>query len=279
MNLKYLKWARTKAAKSQPKPQSLVDLIKLPLLFEPGTSWEYGVGHDWAGVVVERLNNTTLQSYMQKNIWEPLGIKLMTFHPDEHPEVQQRLVGMTSRGPVKRPAWSPPYQSDEKVEWTHEVMTKYPTKNEWGGAGGVGAASEYFKILQSLLLNDGRLLSPSMVDKMFSPQIGPDSVKTYKLHIAHPDNQGTFFSIPPDTDVQWGLGSRIILSDLETGVRKGSLQWSGLPNLLWTIDRKSGLCMFFASNLIPFGDAKIHEYQQLFEKEMYSRFGKNNAAL
>ncbi|RFU32323.1 hypothetical protein B7463_g4024, partial [Scytalidium lignicola] len=273
------KWLKSNAAKSLPKTGTIIDQIRVPLVFEPGTSWQYSIGHDWAGVLVSRLNKMTLQSYMQKYIWEPLGITLLTFHPDENAEVQKRLVGMTHRGPVKRGVWGFAYKSDEKIEFTDEALFQYPMAYEWGGAGGVGAPTEYIKILHSLLLNDGRLLSSGMVDQMFSPQIGPESLKAYIDDNSQSFMQGIFASLPLGTPQQWGLGSRLVMGDVPTGLRAGTLQWSGLPNLLWTIDRAAGLCMFYASNLIPFGDVKIHEHQQLFEKEMYSRFGQKKAAL
>ncbi|KAH8816717.1 beta-lactamase/transpeptidase-like protein [Xylogone sp. PMI_703] len=272
-NPRLVQWSKSKAANGWPKSNSLVDQITVPLLFEPGTSWEYGVGHDWAGVLVSRLNdNVTLQSYMEKNIWHPLGITLLTFHPDEHPEVKRRLVGMSKRGTAKRIAREPTYNSDEKVEYTDETFFKYPMADEWGGAGVIAAPTDYVKILLSLLVNDEKLLSSAMVDQMFTPQIGPDAVKAFEAWMDR--SRGNFTDVPAGTPLQWGLGSRLIMGDLETtGLRKGTLQWAGLTNLMWSIDRAAGLCMFYASNLIPFGDAKMQEYQQLFEKEMYNRFG------
>ena len=50
-----------------------------PLVFEPGTSWMYGMGTDWAGKMVERATGETLETYMSKNIWGPLHLKNVTF--------------------------------------------------------------------------------------------------------------------------------------------------------------------------------------------------------
>ena len=51
------------------------EFLKAPLVFDPGTSWEYGIGIDWLGVLIEKLNECSLQEYMQKNIFEPLGME------------------------------------------------------------------------------------------------------------------------------------------------------------------------------------------------------------
>lgn len=52
--------------------QPLTEALKYPLVFEPGTSWEYSVGVDWAGFMVERVSGMDLDAYMKKNIWGTL---------------------------------------------------------------------------------------------------------------------------------------------------------------------------------------------------------------
>jgi CubicO group peptidase (beta-lactamase class C family) len=47
--------------------------------------------------MVERANNISLGKYMQKYIWGPLGIKNMTFHLEERPDMLERLPEMTER--------------------------------------------------------------------------------------------------------------------------------------------------------------------------------------
>ena len=60
---------------------AVLDLSSVPLLYEPGTNWLYGTALDWAGKLVERITNETLEEYMKKNIWAPLGIIDITFWP------------------------------------------------------------------------------------------------------------------------------------------------------------------------------------------------------
>ena len=50
-----------------------------PLIFEPGTRWQYGTSMDWAGKLVEAVSGLTLEQYFQKNILQPLGMKDTTF--------------------------------------------------------------------------------------------------------------------------------------------------------------------------------------------------------
>ncbi|KAL8641230.1 MAG: hypothetical protein Q9228_001947 [Teloschistes exilis] len=71
------------------------DILGQPLLFEPGTRWEYGVGIDWAGTVVERISGMSLNDYFQKNIFQPLGIENISFFPSA--EMKTNLAHMHQR--------------------------------------------------------------------------------------------------------------------------------------------------------------------------------------
>lgn len=63
--------------------ETVEEKATLPLLFEPGTGWMYGCGLEWVGKLIERVNNVSLEEYMKKNIWEPLGIKDISFWASE----------------------------------------------------------------------------------------------------------------------------------------------------------------------------------------------------
>ena len=246
--------------------------ISVPLLFEPGTSWEYGYGLDWAGVLVMRLNKMSLEAYMQKYIWDPLGIENITFHLELKPEVRERLVTMTKRGDTE--IYGMAVQSEVKVSWTDEKVYDDPVADEYGGAGCIGSAKEYMKILHSICSDDGKLLMSETIDEMFTPQLSEAAQKTFSKFFGFLEETEMFSSHKGDVKVDYGLGGELIRTDKDTGIKSGTLSWSGLPNLLWTIDRGTGLSLFYASNVVPFGDHKSHDFQQLFEKEMYARASK-----
>ncbi|KFY99116.1 hypothetical protein V498_01012 [Pseudogymnoascus sp. VKM F-4517 (FW-2822)] len=247
----------------------IIKRITVPLLFEPGTSWEYGLGLDWVGVLVMRLTNMSLEAYMQKNIWDPLGIKNITFHQELKPEVRRRLVKMAKRG-SSRGVWSLPSTGGEKLEWTDDSLYEDPCADEFGGGGAIGSAVEYLKILTSICASDGKLLTGKMVDEMFTPQLPAGPQRALTIYNDALADAKTFTSRKAGTKLNHGLGGLLVLSDDETGLKSGTMTWSGLPNLLWSIDRRSGLSLFYAGNLIPFGDFKSHKMQQLFEREVYS---------
>ncbi|KAK6711034.1 hypothetical protein SNK03_005425 [Fusarium graminearum] len=71
------------------------DIISLPLLFQPGEGWEYGTGIDWAGIAVERVSGLSLNDYLQKHVFQPLGITNMSMLPDK--EMRSKLAYMHQR--------------------------------------------------------------------------------------------------------------------------------------------------------------------------------------
>ena len=68
-----------------------------PLMFEPGTRWQYGQGVDWAGRLVEAISGVTLKNYFQQKILRPLGMEDTSYILPE--SKFDRLVSSYHRGP------------------------------------------------------------------------------------------------------------------------------------------------------------------------------------
>ncbi len=69
--------------------------LKAPLLFDPGSRWEYGISTDWLGKLVERVSGQTLEDYFRQHIFQPLGMTDTFF--DVPPEKQARVVALHQR--------------------------------------------------------------------------------------------------------------------------------------------------------------------------------------
>ncbi|KAI1655740.1 beta-lactamase/transpeptidase-like protein [Daldinia decipiens] len=246
-------------------PKDLVTEFSLPLVFQPGKGWQYGTSLDWAGKLVERVSGLTLEEYMKANIWGPLNMHHITFAPDSRPETKSRKVGMTLR------------DKDGKLHPTTEgYLYQYGDREDaYGGAAGWGSAESYLNILQSLCANDGRVLSKELVEEMFRPQLGPEGKETLNNILRSDEESRRVLGNTFDIDHQvmdYGLGGEIGLKD-EVGRRQaGTMSWGGLPNLIWWIDRKGGLCGALFTNLIPVGDAKIVELMTQFELSVYEQY-------
>ena len=78
------------------------DALRVPLLFDPGTGWEYGIGIDLVGKVIETVTGQTLEAYFRQHIFEPLGMCDTSFLLND--DMARRLVGTHFRGPDGKPA-------------------------------------------------------------------------------------------------------------------------------------------------------------------------------
>ncbi|KAF7871524.1 hypothetical protein EAF04_003631 [Stromatinia cepivora] len=66
-----MRWRATRGEIASLSAGRLVSRSKTPLMFEPGSAFAYSTGLDWIGKMIERVNNMSLEEYMQKYIMEP----------------------------------------------------------------------------------------------------------------------------------------------------------------------------------------------------------------
>ena len=67
------------------------------LASEPGTTFSYEIGIDWAGHLVCRISCLDLEEYFKGNIWNPCGIQSISFFP---PADHVKIMTMTTRMPT-----------------------------------------------------------------------------------------------------------------------------------------------------------------------------------
>ena len=202
----------------------LVHKFGFPLLFEPGEKWQYGVGLDWAGKMIERANNgMRLETYMRENIWGPLGMENTTFDLDKHEHVARHLV-------------EPAIRDSNTDVWTPEERPSAdPIEDCYGGGGLYSTATDYLKILASLLRSDEKLLRTQTVEEMFRPQLSRENIDAW-LEWSH--SSGVIRAMTgtdnQKKDIDWGLGGMLFTEDdSDAGVKKGTLAWGGYRTLYW----------------------------------------------
>lgn len=244
----------------------------IPLLFAPGDGWEYGVGIDWAGRIVERLNgNISLEEYLQNSVWAPLGMKDFSFHPSTNPSVAAKLAGMGMRKGGLIPEWGYALDPKGEIEYTSQIPWDSNVSECNGGAGGYGSPFEYQKLLQSLCCDDGKVLKSETVTEMFTPQLSKKASDSINAQMKTDGMRS--LALPLHSKVSFGIGGLINLEDTP-GRKAGSLCWSGYPGLLWWIDRVGGLCGILGSQLLPPGDLETDRIFFEWEQEMYKRMNK-----
>lgn len=253
---------RQSIKKSHEDRTEVSKAYRVPLVFDPDTSWTYGYGIDWAGLAVERTTSTTLEAFMKEHIFAPLSMNDTTFEPLNRSHLTSRIAGMTVR------------DDDGKLVPQHQTSTSSPIVGvrHAGGGGLVSTANDYIKVLISLLADDSKLLKPTTVKYMFQPHLkNPRHLQ--KMH-ANPEAYGLAGNIPPGLKVDFGLGGILNVEKMPTGRSPGAMQWGGYPNLFWWINPKDGITGCYFSQLVPPGDLESFEMYKKFETAVNSTFKK-----
>ncbi|THV44377.1 hypothetical protein BGAL_0658g00020 [Botrytis galanthina] len=265
-----IRWRATRGEVARIDKGTVIFRCKTPLMFEPGTSWVYSTGLDWAGLMISRANNMTLQEYMIKYICTPLGITDLTFHIDQNPALLSRLVDMTLRVGGTTPIGTSANPTGAIV-YTADTFWSQPQIDDAGGAGVYTSMPSYQKVLHSITISDEKLLSKAMNDTMFEAQLTEQQLAGLEEARQNPKTRSLITStIPFKAKIDHGLGGMLVLEDLEGRRKKGAMHWSGLPNLNWWADRKAGVSGVYGSQLIPTVDQQTHDMYVEFEKAVYA---------
>lgn len=137
---------------------------RIPLLFQPGTSWKYGISADILGAVIEKAAHKTFGEFLEERIFAPLGMKDTGFSVPE--EKRERLAKAYIRNEENRLV---PYEGSFLGIRNHmDQKAAY----ESGGAGLVSTIEDY-AVFAQMLLDRGscgkiRLLKPESVEHMLN---------------------------------------------------------------------------------------------------------------
>jgi methyl acetate hydrolase len=238
-----------------PPPGTVAPLT--PLIFEPGTRWQYGTGLDWTGKLVETVSGLSLEDYFQRNILQPLGMKDTSFLLSA--ENFDRRVSNYRREPdgsLKQDPRQPPT----------------PPKAFNGGGGLYSTAPDYVRFMQ-MVLRRGRadhgepVLQPKTVKMMSSNQIG--DLRAGKLKTARPE-------ISTDVDFHPGFIDKFTYGFLmntvayNSGRSAGTLAWAGIDNTFYWIDPQRSICAVVMMQFLPFCDTEAVGLLSDFERAVYA---------
>ncbi|KAG6021804.1 hypothetical protein E4U41_002396, partial [Claviceps citrina] len=218
---------------------TVADWFGHPLVFEPGHGWEYGCGLDWAGRLVEQVSGLSLEDYLSRHVWTPLGGSSFTFWPDDGGRGGCRLATLTSRNAATGKLDVCP----GKMDLCQNVAECF------GGHGGYCGAADYAELLVSLLANDGRVLSPAAADMMFQDQLSETSKSALQVFVRTKDFVLGVDYHPAEV-YTWGLG----------GIATQNFQF---------IDRTKNLCGLFMTHIVPAPDAKAKPIVRAFLQHVY----------
>ncbi|RMX95270.1 hypothetical protein D0868_11820 [Hortaea werneckii] len=273
------------------------EILRMPLVNQPGERFEYGISIDWAGIVLERATGVKLNDWIQEYIMKPLKLENVNMFPTQH--MKEQLACMQQRWPGE------PGKCEERDHIMREPLlaqTDHEKKHIFhsGGAGAYAKPTEYVQVLAALL-NDGtspntgaQILKKHTVDEMFTNQIPhvrrlqltATFLRVQKADCAQmPDfaRQGIPAAKPEHTNPApelypqegqppqgWGLSFMMTVEPGATGRGKNTAWWAGIANLFWWCDREKGVAGMIASQVMPFGDMHVMSQWAACEAAVYS---------
>jgi CubicO group peptidase (beta-lactamase class C family) len=222
-------------------------LAKIPLLYQPGTTWEYSLATDVLGRVVEAASGKRLGVFLSERVFTPLRMTDTAFWVPEG----------------KKGRVAEPFDKDPLTGTAIRLIdvSKEPG-NDSGGAGGVGTAGDYLRFSQMLanggVLDGQRLLSRTTVRLMTSDHLGS--------RIALPPTPGG--GVLGASTYTFGLGFAVRPSDGIAPVpgSAGDFNWGGYAGTRFWVDPKEQLVGVF---MVQSAGALRAYHRELFRQLVY----------
>jgi CubicO group peptidase (beta-lactamase class C family) len=209
-------------------PQFLDQLAAQPLLWQPGSTSDYGFGLDVLGLIVEQITEQSLGQYLQEHVWKPLGMVDTHF--------------LIPADKASRYAKALPTDPDTGRPQSLAALTE-KTKFESGGGGAASTANDYLRFALMLMnkgkYGDTRILGTKTTEYTLSNQLGPE----VRNLVVNAD--------PTRGDYGFGLGLAV---RTQPGVVRmmgsvGDFSWPGTSGTNWWADPKEELAVVWMAQL------------------------------
>lgn len=212
-------------------------LAKMPLLFNPGARWNYGVSTDVVGRLVELISGQDLRSFLHEHIFDPLNMKDTDFGvPAEKLDRYAAAYMSDDAGGLKL------LDPVEKSAFARERVVCYS-----GGGGLISSAADYLKFAEMIrcrgAIESGRLLGPRTVDFMTSNHLKGDLAA----------NGQPIFSEISFEGVGFGLGGWVMLEPALSQMMgsKGDFGWGGMASTVFWVDPVEDMTVLFLTQFVP----------------------------
>ena len=214
------------AAEKYTAEEFINKLSATPLLYQPGTVWDYGFSIDVLGLVIEKLSGKHLGDYLKTAVWDKVGMPDTTFN-----------VPTDKRKRIARPLAKDPLSGREQAI---AILDK-PVKFDCAGSCAFATVGDYLRFGQ-MLLNGGeidgkRVLGPKTVRAMTSDHLGPN----IKNNVAGTEPQRDGYG--------FGLGVAVRLQDgvAASPGTAGDYTWNGANGTAFWADPKERLVVVYGT--------------------------------
>jgi len=215
------------AAERLSKEETIAALAKSPLLFDPGSNWEYGFSTDVLGFVVEAVSGCSLGAVLAERVWQPLGMVDTAFALPA--DQRHRYALALAKDPLSGEANPVIHHASDKTQhW------------DSGGGGAISTASDYLRFAEAMRLGGrlgtARILGRGTVALMTCDHLSP-SLSHRIADSMDPAAMGYGF----------GLGFAVRRQDGIAAMAgsAGDFYWSGVYGTYFWVDPKEELTVVF----------------------------------
>lgn len=155
-------------------------MAEIPVSFEPGTNYRYGLSADILGALIEKVSGMRFSDFLKKNIFEPLGMKDTDFYVPQ--EKQERFARTYDK------------QGDKLVHFTGchlgvQGLMDHAPNFESGGAGLCSTLEDYTKFALMLTnkgeFNGQRILQPKTVEYLSEARLRDNLQNCFDMNMEH----------------------------------------------------------------------------------------------
>ena len=234
-----------------PKGATLADACdawaSMPLLFQPGTEWNYSVATDVVGRLVEVVSGLSLDEFFRQRMFQPLGMHDTGFFAAE--DKASRVAALYQPDPATRQA--------KRLDVMGKAALRAPTF--LGGGGGlVSSANDYHRFMQ-MLANDGELDGVRL--------LSPRTLRLMTMNHLPGNADISEFGRPIDLENAYdgfgfGLGFSVLVNPAAAKLHGsiGDFGWGGAASTTFWIDRVEGITAEFYTQLLPSSTWPLRPY-------------------
>ena len=227
-----------------------------PMMTDPGTRWGYGIGIDWLGRVVERIDGRRIDKFCRDEIFDPLGMSDTAFEPSD--AMRERLASVAARGEDGKltPFDIAPPANPEVYGMGHALYSTAP---------------DYMRFLRMFLnrgaLDGKRLLSELSLEWMLADRM--NGLTFRKMMTATPPVTADCDPFP-GTRRTHSFGHFRMEEDVPGMRSAGSQSWAGVLNTHYWFDPKKDVAAVILTQSLPFVEPRFMQAYADYERAVYA---------
>lgn len=211
--------------------ENLSRIARMPLLFAPGTGWQYSVAIDVLGAIVAEITGGTLEAAVNRYVTGPLEMNDTAFHVTDGARLATPYYDARPEPlPMADPQVVPTREGGTSTFSPGRIFNEKAFQS--GGAGAVGTAPDLLRFIEALRQGGGHILRPESVAIGFANQIGSLPRR------------------PHDSGQRFGFFGAIITDPAaaKSPAAPGTVRWGGSYGHEWFADRHNGLSVVGFTN-------------------------------